>query len=117
MDRQTGLLELEQAFWTADATFFREHVHERCMLVFPQMTELMTADEVAGTVEGAPRWEHVDVTEPQFLMVSDGTCLLSYVGRAKRGDDHYIARVSSVYVRHADQWKLAFHQHTPISNS
>jgi hypothetical protein len=116
VDRQTELLALEQEFWTADAAFFREHVHERCLLVFPQMAELMTADEVADTVKDAPRWEHVDVTDPQFLMLADGTCLLSYLGRAQRGDDHYVARVSSVYLRRADQWKLAFHQHTPLSD-
>lgn len=114
MDTQNALLDLERRFWMADAPFFQEHVHERCLLAFRQMAGVMTAGEVANTVKGTPRWEEVKIAEPHSLALADDVFAVSYLAHARRAGERYDARVSSVYVKRDGRWKLAFHQHTAV---
>ena len=43
------------------------------------------------------------------------TAIISYRADVTRADgERYAALVSSAYVRRAEGWKLAFHQHSPL---
>ena len=109
------LLELERQFWKAGSAFYREHVAERCLLVFPAMTALLSTADVAATIDNAARWQEVDIEDMHWLTLSDSVVAMSYVARADRpGTATYVARVSSIYIRRDCEWKLAFHQHTPL---
>ena len=49
--------------------------------------------------------------------LSDDAAILSYEVSAERPDgEPYHAIVSSGYVRRDGEWKLAFHQHTPLDD-
>lgn len=49
------------------------------------------------------------------LQPADDIAILTYRARADRGEDErYRALVSSGYVRRGGEWKMAFHQQTPL---
>jgi len=115
MTQMDQILGLERQFWKAGPDFFREHAAEPCLLVFPAMTALLSAAEVAATIENAVRWQDVSIEDLHRLTLQDNVVVLSYVARALRpGADTYVARVSSIYTRHDAEWRLTFHQHTPL---
>ena len=56
------------------------------------------------------------MTNRHHLQATHDLAILSYRADVKRADGvPYSALISSAYVRRADDWKLAFHQHSPTS--
>jgi tRNA(Leu) C34 or U34 (ribose-2'-O)-methylase TrmL len=107
---------LEKQFWTGDAAFYREHADARCLLIFGAEAEIMSSERLAGSVERAPRWRAVGMSHVRVLPVSEAVCVIHYEAHALRSEhEHYRALVSSLYVRRASTWKLAFHQQVPLA--
>ena len=113
------LFELEEGFWLGDQTFFREHLDDRCLLAFPQMSEMhgvKSRDEVAATASTQPgRWRDLKISNGQLVRPADGVAIISYRADVKRFDgEPYQALIGSAYARREDGWKLAFHQQSPV---
>lgn len=88
---------------------------DKCLVAFPQGSRVSTADEVAGTVEGGPRWRDLEIDVEGLLQPTGDVALLTYRASARRGEDErYRALVGSGYVRRDGGWKLMFHQQTPL---
>lgn len=115
---QDTLYAIEEGFWLQGRDHFLAHLDEHCLLAFPQAAEMHGArsrDEVAATASTQPgRWTDLKITDRQMLQPTPDVAIISYRADVKRFDgEPYPALVSSAYVRRADGWKLAFHQHSP----
>lgn len=118
MDLEQELFEIEQGFWISGKEHFSANLDDRCILVFPQAGELhgvKTRDEVAATATEANRWRDLTMSDRHLLQATEHAAIVSYRADVTRADgQRYAALVSSVYVRRANGWKLAFHQHSPL---
>jgi hypothetical protein len=107
------LWQLENNFWTGDAEYYRRHVSDAAVMVFPGMV-LDKAASIAN-IGSAPRWTGVTLADRQLVPLSDGVIALQYRASARRAGDTapYQTLATSVYVRRDDAWQLAVHQQTP----
>lgn len=119
MSLKEQLFEIERGFWIEGAAYFAAHLAERCLLAFPQSGEmhgLFSRDEVAATATDANRWRDLEMCDRQLLKLSDDAAMISYRADVMRADGvAYSALIGSAYVRGADAWLLASHQHSPVT--
>lgn len=118
MPLENDLFDIEQGFWLHGKEHFLEYLDDECLLAFPQASEMHgvhTRDEVAATATVSNRWRELNMTDRHLLHTGENVTIISYRADVKRADGQpYSAFVSSAYVRRANGWKLAFHQHAPI---
>lgn len=114
MERMDELMEIEEQFWTKGADYYRDMLADEFLMVLPEVGFLRRGPTIDAVAKGE-RWQRVTIAEPHLTRIAEGAAVLSYRAAASRdsGDTRYEALVSSVYVEHADGWKLAFHQQTP----
>jgi hypothetical protein len=119
MSLEEQLFEIERGFWTEGAHYFAAHLDAQCLLAFPQSGEmhgLFSREEVAATATGANRWRGLEMSDRQLLKLSDDAAMISYKAEVTRADGvAYSALIGSAYVRRSDDWRLASHQHSPVS--
>lgn len=110
------LLALERRFWTGGAAFYREHLADDVVMVFPGPGGTLTRTEIVASIETAPRWDDVAIDGVRSAALTGDVALLTYLATGTRGgaSEPYVARASSVYVRERGAWRLAFHQQTPV---
>ncbi|MEX0808734.1 MAG: DUF4440 domain-containing protein [Dongiaceae bacterium] len=109
------LASLERQFWTKGAEFYRAHLDDECLVAFTEMVGVMSRDQIAATVGDGQRWKDVAFDVKGVLRLDDAAAILTYEASAKREDgDRYRALVSSLYVNRDGEWKMAFHQQTPM---
>ena len=114
MSLQDQLMAVERGFWTGGPEFYREHVDDECLLAFAPGAHVASREKVADSAAG-PRWSDPEIEVRGFLQPTADVTMLSYEASTEREGAPYRALVSSGYVRRDDDWKLAFHQHTPLS--
>jgi hypothetical protein len=119
MKLEQQLLTLEKQFWTGGAEFYRAHLDDRCLVAFTEMAGVMSNEQVdeqvAATVKGDRRWRDIDIERKGFLQPEPDIAMLTYHVRGTRADDRpYRALVSSAYVKRNGDWKMTFHQQTPM---
>jgi hypothetical protein len=112
--RDQDLLDLERQFWKGDAGFYRQHLTDHAVMMFPEPAGVLTRDKILETITSAPRWNDVRIDHVRVVQLTPETALVIYKAAARRAGDakDYIALASSVYVNQDGSWKLAFHQHT-----
>lgn len=108
------VLSIERELWTMDADAYHRHVDERCLVAFTEMAGAWTREQVAGSVEGGQRWSDLEIEIEGSLRPLPDVAFVTYRARAKRGSEPYHARVSSAYVNRDGEWKMVFHQQTPL---
>lgn len=109
------LMKLERGFWTEGGDYYREHVDANCLLAFTEMAGVHSNEEIAGMNPGAGNWKNVELDEKGLVQLSDGAAVLTYQVNAQRATgEPYTAVVSSGYVKRDGEWKMAFHQQTPL---
>jgi hypothetical protein len=100
------LLELERGFWLEGADFYRQHLAEDFLMLFPGIGALGRAQTIEG-VEGGERWDQLETRDERVLDLGPDARVLSYEAQARRhGQEEYTALVGSVYVRRDGVWKL-----------
>lgn len=118
MDLASTLYSIEEGFWLSGEEHFLQHLDERCLLAFPQSGEMhgvFDRTHVAATATPANRWRDLTMSNRHHLSFRD-VAIISYRADVTRADGQpYAALVSSAYVLRDDNWKLAFHQHSPVS--
>ena len=119
MALEDELLAIERGFWLDGEDFFLANVDEKCLLVFPQMGQMVgsfTREQVAATAQPTNRWRDLGISGTHLAALDSDVALLSYRADVTRFDGMpYRALVSSAYVRRYGMWKLAFHQHSPLA--
>ena len=115
MALEQDLLKLEKGFWTEGGDYYREHVDEECLVAFSEMAGVHTNEEIAGMNPGAGNWKNVQLDEKGCVQLSDDSVVLTYEIHAQRKTgEPYKALVSTGYVKRDGEWKMAFHQQTPM---
>jgi len=115
MDLREILVEMEERFWTDGEDFYREHLADEALMAFPEPAGVMERDATVEAIAQAPRWKVVEFEEVRVLRPGPEVAVLVYKAEAQRPEQEapYSAVVSSLYVRRAGTWRLAFHQQTP----
>jgi len=119
MQLQQDLITLEKQFWGGDADFYRRNLDEECLTAFADIAGVRGKEEIAGMVEkDRPRWRNLKIDQKGFIALDRDTAILTYEANADRANgEHYHALVSSGYVKRDGEWKLAFHQQTPLGQT
>jgi hypothetical protein len=114
MGDEARWLEIEEGFWKGDAGFYRRHLTDDAIMVFPEPVGVLSRERTIEAIASAPRWASVRFEEPRIVRLRDDVAVVSYRATAAREgqDSPHTAFASSVYVRDDGAWKLAFHQQT-----
>jgi hypothetical protein len=122
MGIENHLIDIERKLWTNDAVCYRDSLVEEALLLFPE-TGVINRDAAVDAIlnenaEGK-KWAEVEFREIQSLRLTDDVALLIYkaVARWQHEPSKNSALASSIYVRRAGVWKLAFHQQTAIQGA
>jgi hypothetical protein len=115
MALEQDLLRLEKGFWTEGGDYYRTHVDEECLLAFTEMAGVHSNEEIAGMNPGANNWRDIDLDEKGCVQLLDDAAVITYEVNATRSNgEPYKALVSTGYVKRDGEWKMAFHQQTPL---
>jgi hypothetical protein len=115
MALEQDLMKLEKGFWTEGGDYYRDHLDDECLVVFTDMAGMQTNEEIARMNPGAGNWVNVKIDEKGFVELSDDAALLTYEAQAQRKNgEPYKALVTTGYVKRDGEWKMAFHQQTPL---
>jgi hypothetical protein len=112
MDLERRLLELERELASGTGDTYRARLTEDALLVVPGQA-LDKASAVAA-MDASPGWDAVELQSPEVRRLGEGAALLTYRFTGRRGATRYVALMGSVYVEHGGEWRMAFHQQTPL---
>lgn len=117
MTLQHDLVEIEKGFWTGGSDYYLQHVDRDCLLAFKDMAGVHNRDEIAKMTVGN-RWKSIDITNKGFITPTPDTAVLTYEAHGVRANgEAYNALVSTSYVKRDGDWKMAFHQQTPLTKN
>jgi hypothetical protein len=113
------LLPIERGLWTNDAIFYHETLTEDAMLVFAETGVINRDTAVAAIREenaAGRSWADVTFSDIRVLELAADAAMLTYRATFRWNYESApnAALASSLYVRRLGQWKLAFHQQTPL---
>lgn len=115
MTTAQDLMQLEKGFWTEGGDYYRDHVDDECLVAFTEMAGVHSNEEIAGMNPGAGNWKNVKLEEKGCVELSDDAVVLTYEVEAEhKAGRPYKALVSTGYVKRDGEWKMAFHQQTPL---
>ena len=116
MELQDRLLDIERRLWTGGPEEYRRHLDPDCLIAFSdEVVGVSSRDEIARSAADSPRWRDLDLDFRGLIRPSDDVALLTYRASASRGEsDHYEALASSCYMCRNGEWRMVFHQQTPL---
>jgi hypothetical protein len=107
------LLEIEEQFWKGDADFYRAHVADNALMVFPEPAGVMNKEECVVATEQSPRWVTVRFENQRIVEAGTANLLIYKAFAEKANGDTYSCLASSAYFQSDGAWLLALHQQTP----
>ena|SRR6185503_10738473 len=112
------LFALEEQFWLESGDYYRRNLADAALMVFPDPAGVQIKDDILSSLSHESRWTDVALEEHRLMELSKGAALVTYKATARRAGEGkpYLARASSAYVHDGRQWKLAFHQQTPLAD-
>ncbi len=114
---ETELRELEESLWRPETRF--DDAYMRRVLA-PDFFEFGRSGRIyvlEDTLAAAPAPFDTQLPLPGFTVrePAPGVALVTYVSRVDYGAEGVLAaNRSSLWIRHGDGWRLAFHQGTPV---
>ena len=118
MALEQDLLAIEQGFWTEGGEYYRDHVDDECLVAFAEMAGVHSNEEIAGMNPGAGNWTGAKMQEKGLIELSDNSVILTYeVDATKKDGSPHHALCSTGYVKRDGEWKMAFHQQTPLEET
>lgn len=110
------LFALEEKFWTQGPDYYEANLAHTALMVLPEPGGVLLKDEIASSLGDKARWSQVDMEEHRVLELDKRAALVTYRATAVPADGGatYRTRASSVYVHDGAEWRLAFHQQTPL---
>jgi hypothetical protein len=113
-DLREQLLAIERALGGGRGDTYREHLTDDAVVVVPGAA--IDREQTAFAIDATPGWEEFDISDERVVELNEGSAILTYRWRSRRGAETYEALMSSVYVRQeSGEWKLALHQQTPLT--
>jgi hypothetical protein len=117
MSLQDELVAIERKLWSGGKAAYRRTLDDSCLLAFVAMAGVSSRDAIADQAD-ASRWRDLHMEVEGFLQPTADVALVTYLAHVLRADHRpYTARVSSGYVKRGADWKMMFHQHTPLDTS
>jgi hypothetical protein len=118
---ESELFELEQQGWraisAADGDFYRKLVTPRTLVV--EHDGVSTGDDLVAEIDGnTSPFEGFTLDQQRIVPLDDDTAVITYRANAQvtgRGTFHLY--MSSVWQRQDGDWRLMFHQQTPVSDA
>jgi hypothetical protein len=111
MSTEEEILAIETELAQGDDSTYRRYLADDALVIVPGGT--LTRDECVEAMAASPGWLSVRLTSPSFVTLSDDQVLVSYDFFGERSGETYDARMTSIYRRAGDGWRLRFHQQTP----
>jgi hypothetical protein len=72
-------------------------------------------DTVLAALESSPELDGFQIKNPRVIKLTEDSGLIAYhMVQERRGMAPFEAAICSVYVRRAGQWRMAYHQQTPL---
>lgn len=75
---------------------------------------VLDRDQVVASLDEAPPWTSYRMSEAREVALGPDAAALVYRGEASRPDQDFAALMTSCYVRHEGDWRLAVYQQTVI---
>jgi hypothetical protein len=109
------LVTIERTLWTNDRQIYDERLEDEAFLVFPETGVMRKAAAVEGIAQenrAGRKWAEVVFADVEAVAVTSDAALLTYRADARWEHESTIRSVlaTSLYVRRAGGWRLAFHQ-------
>lgn len=111
MERDEEILGIETQLAEGDDSTYERWLAADALVIVPGAA--MSKAETVAAMAQSPGWMRVRLADPTFAELGDDLVLLSYDFRGVRAGTAYEARLSSIYRRTAEGWRMAFHQQTP----
>ncbi len=113
MALEHDLYEIEHALGDGDGDTYRRHLTEDAVVVVAG--RVMGKGGTVEAMDAGPGWDALSFDDERFVRLSDDAALLTYRFSGRRGEDFtYTALMGSVYVARDGEWRMAFHQQTPL---
>ena len=107
---------LEERLWLEGAHLYGTLLSPECVMAFPAPIGIMKGAAITRSLQGAPRWSSVKMTELTIGRPDEETIVLAYRAEGQReGANAYVAFCTSGYRFDNGCWKLVHHQQTPVS--
>jgi hypothetical protein len=113
MDLEATLLGIESALAAGGADAYRQHLADEALVVVPGM--VLDREATIEAIASSPGWDVATMDDATTLRLSEDTAVITYRFDGRRGEEAYVALLSSVYVSREGRWLLAFHQQTPLA--
>jgi hypothetical protein len=116
----TELYEIERSLWTNDPKVYHDSLRHDALLLF-QETGVITRDTAVAAIREENRedrrWAEVSFSDQRTLSPTQDTYVLIYKATARWNYEQSPITVlcSSIYALHSGDWKLVFHQQTPLA--
>ena len=104
---------IEQGLWLNGVSAHGEVMAEHCVMAFGPMG-IMRNNEIIESLQAAPRWHEVFMTEKTTIKNQDVAVLAYRATASQRGVDAYEALCTSTYIREEGAWRMLQHQQTPL---
>ena len=109
------LVTIERTLWTNDRQIYDERLEGEAFLVFPETGVMRKAAALEGIAQenrAGRKWAEVAFADVEAVAVTSDAALLTYRADARWEHESTIRSVlaTSLYVRRAGGWMLAFHQ-------
>ena len=116
MNADIHIIEREKAFWTGSVDYYERWLARDVLMVFPVPAGVLAREDVLAGIRAGTRWLSVEMTDITVRRPGEFVFTLAYRARAQKSHSllDYAALIGSVYVLEDGEWKLAFHQHTPL---
>lgn len=108
--------KIEEMFWLGDVNYYKQHLSDHSWMVFALPVGILEHNQIINSLTQGPRWQSVIFSERKFQPIKNDVIMLSYIAAAERDDldTAYRALCSSAYCLEDNNWRMIFHQQTPI---
>jgi hypothetical protein len=108
------LLALDRELAAGDGDTYRRLLRDDAVVIVPG--QVLDAAGTAAAMDASPGWDELALEDARLVALGDGAALLTYRFRGRRGEHFtYSAQMTSGWTRAAGDWRMTFHQQTPLA--
>ena len=105
---------MEEGFWLDGPDFFRRHQAPDAIMAFPGPVGVIQGEAIVRTLEGAPRWDSVQMDRRSMAQAPGATAIAYRATGQREGQPAYHALCTTTYAATDGDWLLLAHQQTPL---
>lgn len=106
----------EERLWRDGPDAMAAALDGDAVMVFAPPVGILSGTDILHSMEGAPRWTELTMTERVVAWPSSDVAVLAYRAEGRRGDAApYVAYCTSTWRSDGERWHLVQHQQTAVS--